>query len=401
MDVAGAELGIDPLEVRRRNLVREFPHQSPTGLVYDEGSYVEAMEVAIEAIDVADFRGRQVALREQGRYLGLGFSVFSERTGYGTLAFAARSMDITPGYETVALSMDPSGFVEAQIGASPHGQGLATSLSQLIADELGVMPGSVRITHSDTDRTPYGWGTFASRSMVISGGAALEASHQLRDKIARIAGDELEAAAEDIVLENGRATVRGTDVGLDISEIARLAYHQSHRLAEGLEPGLSTRATYDPPGTFSNAVHVAEVEVDTETGHVRIIRFLVVEDAGKLINPMIVDGQIHGGVAQGIANALLEEIVYDSSGNPLTTSMMDYLPPTAAEIPDIEIIHLETVSDFTATGAKGVGEGGAIGAPAAVLNAISDALRPFQVEVFEMPATPQRIRALLRERITA
>ena len=401
MDVAGAELGIDPLEVRRRNLVRDFPHQSPTGLVYDEGSYVEAMEVAIEAVDVADFRGRQAALREQGRYLGLGFSVFSERTGYGTPAFAARSMEITPGYETVALTMDPSGFVEAQIGASPHGQGLATSLSQLIADELGVMPGSVRITHSDTDRTPYGWGTFASRSMVISGGAALQASHQLRDKIARIAGHELEAAAEYIVLGNGRATVRGTDVGLDISEIARLAYHQSHRLDEDLEPGLSTRATYDPPGTFSNAVHVAEVEVDTETGHVRIIRFLVVEDAGKLINPMIVDGQIHGGVAQGIANALLEEIVYDSSGNPLTTSMMDYLPPTAAEIPDIEIIHLETVSDFTATGAKGVGEGGAIGAQAAVLNAISDALRPFQVEVFEMPATPQRIRALLRERITA
>jgi len=401
MDVAATELGIDPLEVRRRNLVKSFPHQSPTGLIYDEGSYLEAMEVAIEAADVAGFRRRQEDLRGRGRYLGLGFSVFSERTGYGTPAFAARSMDVTPGYETVAISMDPSGFVEARIGASPHGQGLETSLTQLISDELGVLPTSVRITHSDTDRTPYGWGTFASRSMVISGGATQQASRLLADKIARIAGDELEATTEDIVLENGRATVRGTDVGLDISEIARIAYHQSQRLDDEFEPGLVTRATYDPPGTFSNAVHVAEVEVDIETGHVGITRFLVVEDAGKLINPMIVDGQIHGGVAQGIANALLEEIVYDSSGNPLTTSMMDYLPPTVAEIPHIEIIHLETVSDFSATGAKGVGEGGTIGAPAAVLNAISDALRPFEVQIFEMPSTPQRIRALLRERMTA
>lgn len=400
MDIAGVELGIDSLEVRRRNLVRKFPHKSPTGLVYDEGSYLEAMEVAIETVDVADFRRRQEELREQGHYLGLGFSVFSERTGYGTPAFATRSMDITPGYETVALSMDPSGFVEACIGASPHGQGLATSLTQVIADELGVVPGTIRITHSDTDRTPYGWGTFASRSMVIAGGATKKAAQQLRDKIAKIAAKELEASPDDIVLADGRATVQGTDVGLDISELARLAYHQSHRFSDNSEPGLTTRATYDPPGTFSNAVHVAEVEVDVETGHVSIHRFLVVEDAGKLINPMIVDGQIHGGVAQGIANALLEEIVYDSFGNPLTTSLMDFLPPTAAEIPEIEIIHLETVSDFTATGAKGVGEGGTIGAPAAVLNAISDALSPFGIEVFEMPATPQRIRALLREGIT-
>ena len=399
MDVAAHEMGIDPLELRRRNLVEEFPHESPTGLIYDEGSYVESMDVAIQAADVAGFRRRQADLRKEGRYLGLGFSVFSERTGYGTPAFAARSMNITPGYETVALSMDPSGFVEARIGASPHGQGLETSLAQLISDELGVMPHSVRITHSDTDRTPYGWGTFASRSMVIAGGAVQLASQRLREKIVVIAGDELEATAEDIVLEDGRATVRGTDVGLDISEIARLAYHQSHRLNEQLEPGLAVNATYDPYGTFSNAVHVAEVEVDVATGHVTVVGFLVVEDAGKLINPMIVDGQIHGGVAQGIANALLEEIVYDSAGNPLTTSMMDFLPPTLAEIPDIEIIHLATVSDFTATGAKGVGEGGTIGAPAAVLNAVSDALRPFDVELFEMPATPQRIRALLRERM--
>jgi carbon-monoxide dehydrogenase large subunit len=225
------------------------------------------------------------------------------------------------------------------------------------------------------------------------------ASEKLRDKIARIAAEELEASPDDIELRSGRAAVAGTDVGIDLSLLARLAYHQSQRLGADLEPGLRVSATYDPPGTFSNSVHVAEVEVDVETGRVRIERFVVVEDAGRLINPMIVDGQIHGGVAQGIANALLEEIVYDGAGNPLTTSMMDFLPPTASEIPDIEVYHLETLSDFTATRAKGVGEGGTIGAPAAVLNAISDALSPFGAQVFEMPATPERIRDLVRGKI--
>lgn len=398
-EVAAIELGIDSLELRRRNLVRQFPFTSVSGLVYDEGSYVEAMDAAADVIDLDAFRRRQDDARRQGRYLGVGFSVFSERTGYGTPAFAVRSMDVTPGYETVILTMDPSGYVEARIGASPHGQGLRTSLSQLISDELGVTPEDVRIIHSDTDRSPYGWGTFASRSIVIAGGAVKLASVKLRDKLARIAAEELEASPDDIELNNGRAAVAGTDVGIGLGDLARLAYHQSHRLGADLGPGLRVSATYDPPGTFSNGVHVAEVDVDVETGRVRIERFVVVEDAGRLINPMIVDGQIHGGVAQGIANALLEEIVYDSAGNPLTTSMMDFLPPTASEIPDIEIYHLETLSDFTATKAKGVGEGGTIGAPAAVLNAISDALSPFGVQVFEMPATPERIRDLVRGRI--
>ncbi len=396
MDCAAERLGLDPVEIRRRNLIDSFPYTSATGLVYDEGSYRRSLEMAEETIDLAAFRERQRAARSRGRYPGIGFCVFNERTGYGTPAFAARSMEITPGYETVELVMDPSGFVEARIGASPHGQGLETSLSQLIADELGLEPGGIRIVHGDTDRTPYGWGTFASRSMVVSGGACKLAAERLHAKLIGIAGHILEANAADIVLGNGTASVRGTDLEIGIPALARAAHHQSHQFQDAADTDLTAVARYDPGGTFSNACHVAVVEVDPETGSVTLVRFLVVEDAGRLINPMIVEGQIHGGVAQGIANALFEEIIYDEAGNILTTSLMDYLPPTLAEIPEIEVRHLETTSDASVTKAKGLGEGGAIGAPAAIINAISDALSPFGVRLFEIPATPQRVREAIR-----
>jgi carbon-monoxide dehydrogenase large subunit len=292
--------------------------------------------------------------------------------------------------------MDPSGFIEARIGASPHGQGLRTTLSQIIADELGTSPDRIKVVHGDTDRTPYGWGTFASRSLVIAGGASLMAARKVRAKIAKLAGVLLEASPEDIVLEANAARVIGTDRAIAFEALARAAYHQAHRFKGELDPGIVESATYDPAGTFSNACHVAMVEVDIETGGVRIEKFLVAEDAGRLINPMIADGQIHGGVAQGIANALLEEIVYDDTGNILTATLADYLPPTAREIPPIEIHHLETWTQASITKAKGLGEGGSIGAPAAVVNAINDALSPFGVSIDEFPATPQRIRAALR-----
>lgn len=396
MDIAAARFGIDPVEIRRRNLITHFPYRSATGVVYDEGSYLASLEKAVEVVDMPSFRRRQAEGRKSQRYLGIGFSVFSERTGYGTPAFAARSMEVTPGYETVEMTMDPSGGVEVRIGASPHGQGLVTTLSQMVADELGLSLESVNVVHGDTDRTPYGWGTFASRSVVISGGATKIAAVRLRQNLADIAAHLLEASPEDIVLEEGRAVVRGTDQGVEIPELARKAYHQTHLLGPERDPGLRATASYDPAGTFSNACHVAIVEVDIETGGVVIERFVVVEDAGLLINPLIVDGQIAGGVAQGIANALYEEVVYDEIGNILTTSLLDYLPPTASEVPDIEIHHLETITDASVTGAKGLGEGGAIGAPAAVINAISDALSPLGVQVMQMPATPQRIRDLIR-----
>jgi aerobic carbon-monoxide dehydrogenase large subunit len=396
MDKMAREIGIEPVDIRRRNLIDKFPYTSVTGLKFDEASYKETLEMAVEAIDLADFRKRQAEARARGRYLGIGFATFSERTGYGSPAFAARGMAITPGWETVILTIDPSGFVEARIGASPHGQGLRTTLAQIIADQLGVTPDVIKVVHGDTDRAPYGWGTFASRSVVICGGATLITAQKMRAKLIKLASHMLEAAPDDIVLENGTAIVAGTDRGIKIAALAREAYTQTHRFKGEIEPGLTETGSYDPAGTFSNACHVAEVEVDIDTGRTTIVRYLVAEDAGRLINPMIADGQVQGGIAQGIGNALYEEIVYDESGAPLTATLADYMTPTAHEVPTIEIHHKETPSTESITQAKGLGEGGCIGGPAAVINAINDALAPFGVDIDEMPATPQRLRAALR-----
>ena len=396
MDKAAAAFAIDPVDIRRRNLIDKFPYTSAIGLEYDEGSYRETLEMAVKAIDLPAFRARQQQERSKGRHLGIGFATFSERTGYGSPAFAARGMDITPGWETVILTVDPSGFVEARIGASPHGQGLRTTLAQIIADEIGVTPDLIKVVHGDTDHTPYGWGTFASRSLVISGGATLIAARKVRAKLIKIASTMLEAAEGDIILADGVAKIAGTDRVIPIARLAREAYTQTHRFKGEIEPGLIETGTYDPPGTFSNACHVAIVEVDADTGRVVVERYVVAEDAGRLINPMIAEGQVHGGIAQGIGNALLEEIIYDENGSILTANLADYMPPTAREIPPIELHHIETPSVNSITKAKGLGEGGTIGAPAAVLNAINDALAPFGAQIDEMPATPQRIRAALR-----
>jgi aerobic carbon-monoxide dehydrogenase large subunit len=398
MDRAAAAFGLSPVDIRKRNLIRRFPYTSATGLVFDEGSYLQTLEQAAAIADLPAFRAQQIEARRRGVYAGIGFAAFSERTGYGSPAFAARGMEITPGWERVEIEMDPSGRVEARIGASPHGQGLHTTLAQIIADEIGVTPNEVRVVHGDTDRTPYGWGTFASRSLVISGGASLLAARKVRQKLLLAASHVLEAAADDIVLEDGSAKVSGTDRAVPIAALARAVYHQTHMFKGDISPGLRETADYDPSGTFSNACHVAFVELDPETGRVGLQKYLVVEDAGRIINPLIADGQVHGGVAQGIGNALFEEIVYDGDGNIATATLADFLLPTAHEIPPFELQHIETPTDASITGAKGLGEGGAIGAPAAVLNAVNDALSPFGVSIDEIPATPQRIRAALRAR---
>lgn len=396
MDVAAQQLGIDRIELRRRNLINDYPHRGPSGLVLDESSHQEALTESVQLMDIDDFRKRQAAALAQGRYLGLGFSCFAERTGYGTPAFAARSMAITPGYEQVQLTVDPSGGMVLRIGASPHGQGLRTTLAQVVADELGVEPGAVRVVHSDTDQTPYGWGSFGSRAMVIAGGATRRAGMAINEKVRRIAADMMECSVDDLELRDGDVKVRGTDRAVAFSDVARRAYHSSHLLSDTEEPGLEAVAVYNPGGTFSNAVHAAEVEVDPASGAVRIHRFVVVEDAGVLVNPQIVDGQVRGGIVQGIANAFYEELIYDDAGNLVTTSLMDFLPPTIHEVPEIEIHHMESISDQTITGAKGVGEGGTIGAPAALLNAVADALAPLGIDITHMPATPASIRTRIR-----
>ncbi|MGA7264600.1 MAG: xanthine dehydrogenase family protein molybdopterin-binding subunit, partial [Stellaceae bacterium] len=268
MDCAAVRLGLDALEIRRRNLTAEFPHTSVTGVVQDAGSYREAMEAAARVVDFAQFRAQQQTARADGCWLGLGMSVFAERTGPGSPAFAARRMAITPGFERAELAMDPSGFLEARIGSSPHGQGLKTTLAQLLADEIGIAPQEIRVIAGDTDRTPYGWGTFASRSLVIAGGACKLAAATLRERLQAVAGQILEAAASDIEIGEGRAFVRGTDLGVEVRQLARAAYHHSHRFPAIAETGLSAVATYDPYGTFSNACHLAIVEVDIATGQV-------------------------------------------------------------------------------------------------------------------------------------
>lgn len=399
MQKAACRLGIEPTEVRRRSLVapEDFPWTGRSGLVIDEGSYHEALDRAEQAVELRAFRTRQRAAREEGRLLGVGFSLFAERTGYGTEAFNERKMTVTPGYDSALARMDPTAGVTVLVGTSGHGQGHATTLAQVAADQLGIEPARIEVRQGDTDATPYGWGTFASRSAVVSGGATRLACAALGEKIKRIAAHLLEAAPDDLELVGGRARVAGSgDCGLALEEIARVAYLEAQRLPPEEDPGLECVASFDPPGTFSNAVHAAIVEVDPETGAVAIERYVVVEDCGVMLNPAIVEGQVRGGVAQGIAAALYEQLVYSEDGQLQTASLMDYLVPTASEVPEVEIHHLQTPSKFSETGAKGMGEGGTMGAPACIANAVADALGHLEVEIDRVPVTPERLLTAIR-----
>jgi carbon-monoxide dehydrogenase large subunit len=398
MQKAAKRVGVDAAEIRRRNLITEFPYESPTGVVYDPGSYVESLDKCAEALDLSTWQERQRGARREGRLMGLGFSCFAERTGYGTRAFALRKMGITPGLDNAHLRMDPSGNVTVMVGTCGHGQGHQTTLAQITADELGIDPSKVSVRQGDTESTPYGWGTFASRSLVIGGGATKRAAALLAERIKEVAGHLLEASAGDLELQDGKVSVRGSpDSFIEVAEVARAAHLEAQLLPEGEAGTLDASAGFDPPGTFSNATHGVVVEIDPETGDVRIERYVVAEDCGVMINPMIVEGQVRGGVAQGIAAALYERFVYDEEGQPVTSTLMDYLVPTATEIPPIEIIHLETPCEFTETGAKGVGEGGTMGAPAAVACAVADALAHLDVEIDHLPVTPDRLLAAIKE----
>ena len=375
MEKAAARLNLDPLEIRRRNMIGpgEFPYHGVNGISYDEGSYRESLDLA--ETQVKPWHTERDTVRAGGLLAGIGFACFSERTAYGTPAMSQRRMRMTPGYDTALVRMDPTGEVIVTTGTCGHGQGHETTFAQIVADQLGIGPDQVRLRQGDTDLAGYGWGTWGSRSIVIGGGAAARAASTLASQLRAIAAHLLEAAAADIVLDRGTARVRGDDaIGIPVPELARIAYFQTHRLPDEHRYGLQATASFDPPGTFSNACHVAMVVIDPGTCAIRLHRYLVVEDCGVVINPVIVDGQVRGGVAQGIAAALLEHLAYDRDGQPLTSSLMDYLAPTAAELCPVDVIHLQTPSPHSETGAKGMGEGGMIGAPAAVLNAVNDAL---------------------------
>ena len=398
MEKAAVALGLDPLDVRRRNMIGpgEFPYAGVNGITYDEGSYLESLDQAERKVAGARWPGELSALRDRGALAGIGYACFSERTAYGTPVMSQRRMAMTPGYDTALVRMDPSGEVIVSTGTCGHGQGHETTFAQIVADRLGVHPGQVRLRQGDTDLASYGWGTWGSRSIVIGGGAAARAAGQVARQLRQVAAHLLEASPGDVELAGGSARVRGDDgAAVPVSELARVVHFQAHRLPEELRYGLEARATFDPPGTFSNACHAAMVVIDPGTGQIRLHRYLVVEDCGVVINPVVVDGQVRGGVAQGAGAALLERVRYGEDGQPASTTLMDYLAPTAAELCDIEIAHLQTPSQSSETGAKGMGEGGMIGAPAAVLNAVNDALAPAGVAFDHIPVLPADVCAAL------
>ena len=400
MEKAAAALELGPLQVRRANLIskHEFPYTGVNKITYDEGSYRESLDLAEQIVTEKAWAAERGRLRSAGLRAGIGYACFSERTAYGTPTMSQRRMRMTPGYDTALVRMDPTGEVIVTTGTCGHGQGHETTFAQIVADRLGIHPGQVRLRQGDTDLASYGWGTWGSRSVVIGGGAAGRAADVVAGQLRKIAASQLEASPADIELAEGVARVRGDDhAAIPIPELARLVHFQAHRLAEDLRYGLEARATFDPPGTFSNACHVAMVVVDPGTCAIRLRRYLVVEDCGVVINPMVVDGQVRGGVTQGAAAALLERVRFDPEGQPVSTTLMDYLVPTAAEMCAVDIVHLQTPSQFSETGAKGMGEGGTIGAPAAVLGAINDALSDTDVRFDHIPVLPQDLSAALNQ----
>jgi aerobic carbon-monoxide dehydrogenase large subunit len=305
-------------------------------------------------------------------------------------------MPVNTGTETETVRIDPSGSVTAIFGVASHGQGLETTLAQVVADELGVRLQDVRVVQGDTAGRAYTTGTYASRSAVLAGGAGKLAAGAVREKVLRAASHLLEAHADDLVIAEGRIAIPGTDRSLSLRELARTVYLQFGRMPPELQEELEATRLYDPQfGTTSCATHAALVEIDPETYRVSVLRYVAAEDCGRVINPMIVDGQVHGGVAQGIGAALYEEIVYDAEGQLLTGSLMDYLVPSACEIPRLEVSHIDAASPTTLGGFRGMGEGGTIGAPAAIANAVADALAPLGIEVTELPVTPERLFRLV------
>jgi len=398
MDLGAKTLGLDPMEIRRRNLVRaeEFPYRIASGIIWDKTGFVECLDTASEAADYEQLRVRQAEARKDGRLFGVGIATYAELTGIGSRIAVAPGMPINTGSETAKISIDSTGAITAAFGVASHGQGLETTLAQIIADDLGASFEDIRVIQGDSDGVPMSTGTYASRSAVLGGGAAKHASVLLRDKIKRVASHLLEASHDNIEVSGGKAIVIGTDRAVTFRQVAKAVYSMKTLPVEAREE-LSASYTYDPiNGTTAAATHIAAVEVNPATCFVKIHKYVVAEDCGRIINPMIVDGQVHGGVAQGIGAALFEELVYDEDGQLLTASLVDYVIPSAPEVPDMDVVHIESES-AVAGGFRGMGEGGTIGAPAAIANAIADALSPLDIDVNLLPMTPERIFNLMEQ----
>jgi len=396
LDLAAERLSLDPAEIRRRNLIpREaYPYTSATGYTYDSGDYPKALEEALGAVEYDKLRREQSDARAAGRLVGIGIACYTEYTGMGSAGFRRRGALEMPGIEAATVTVDADATVRCAVSFPTQGQGHATTIAQIVADRLGLTLDAVRLERVDTAESPRGSGTFASRGTVAMLGSAAAAADQVSAKIRALAAHRLEAATADVELAEGRAFVRGfPDRAIGLAEIARLAYCPPlGGLPAGVAPGLEATVYFDLPGpTFSGAVHVAVVEVDPPTGRIRVRRYALVEDCGRVINPVIVEGQIHGAVAQGIGEALLETIVYDDGGQLLSATLMDYALPRADDLPLFEISHLETLSPVTPGGVKGMGEGGTIGAPATIANAVADAVRHLGVQITSLPIRPESL----------
>jgi carbon-monoxide dehydrogenase large subunit len=395
LDALARSLGIEATSLRLNSLVRpeQMPFDNISKRHFDSGDYPQALRRAMTAIDLDAVRRRQGRGEGDGRRLGVGFAMYSEQAGHGTSVYAAWGIPFVPGYEQCFARFTPDGVLELRIGAHSHGQGLETTLSQVAHSILGVPHDRIRLVHGDTATTPYSTGTWGSRSMIMSGGAVAAACDQLGQRLIKIGAALLQAKAGEVSLQEGCITSPTGRIA--IADVARTYYRRPQDLPADVDPGgLEVTAGYKAKrdtGTFSYAAHAAVVAVDPGTGEVEILDYVVVEDGGVLVNPMIVDGQICGGTAQGIGTALYEEMAYDSQGQPLASTLSDYLLPGPAEVPDIRILHMETASPYTRFGQKGLGEGGAIAPPAAITNAINDALAALGAELLISPVTPRRI----------
>ena len=400
VDLAADELGIDPAELRRRNFIPAdaFPYQTPVALQYDSGDYQTTLEMATSAADYAGFEERRRAAMARGKLRGIGIATYIEACGIAPSAVVG-SLGARAGlYESAAIRVHPTGSVTVMTGSHSHGQGHETTFSQLVADRLGIPIENVEIVHGDTAKIPYGMGTYGSRSLAVGGTAIVKAMDKVIAKGKKIAAHLLEAAEADIEFADGKFTVAGTDRSKTLGEVALTAY-VPHNYPEDLEPGLDETAFYDPKNfTFPSGAYVAEVEIDPETGRHEIVNFPAADDFGNIINPMIVAGQVHGGLAQGIGQAVLEGCVYDkATGQLLTGSYNDYAMPRADDLPSFRLSTHATPCTHNPLGVKGCGEAGAIGAPAALTNAIVDALRPLGVRHVDMPATPEKLWRVIQQ----
>jgi carbon-monoxide dehydrogenase large subunit len=398
VDVIAHDTGHDRVELRRRNFIPSdaFPYQTPVALQYDSGDYAKTLDAAMQAADVAGFEARRKAAASRGKLRGLGYSTYVEACGIAPSSVVG-SLGARAGlYECANIRVHPTGSVTVFTGSHSHGQGHETTFAQLVHEQLGVPFDQIEIVHGDTGKIPFGMGTYGSRSLAVGGSAMVKAMDKIIAKGRKIAAHMLEAAVDDVEFKDGKFTVTGTDRAKAFAEISLAAYVPHNYPIEEVEPGLEETAFYDPKNfTYPGGCHVCEVEIDAETGVPEVVGFVAVDDLGRVINPMIVEGQVQGGVAQGIGQALLENAAYDGSGQLMTGSYMDYTMPRADNVPNITVGTETTLCTHNPLGVKGCGEVGAIGSPPAVINAVVDALRDYGVRHIDMPATPQKIWAIL------